>query len=347
MRRIDDEANLGPPAGRVELRCECGRGWGQGILVVPQHSPPLIALRVPCLECCARNQGRDTPTQFASTQFTPTQVIPREIVSNSPPVVENHGGYLVYVPPPQLPGRRLRLPREHWGFSLAPDAKGRDGSWRSEVSPESRVTLQRNGTLAALRGLGLTVVETEEDRQVVNSLRKIVQGGRFSLLIQGEAGTGKSHLLYACAQDLCLDGADVEVLDERLYQKRIRSSWNGTEEDRRERQEELAAQTNRYVHVDVLVWDELAAGITDERLPTGIVTELDVLLRERTRLGRATLWATNCRDEGLKARLGYPVFSRILGAVGENSWQLRGLDRRITGNRLTNVLQMHKLTEEP
>ncbi len=189
------------------------------------------------------------------------------------------------------------------------------------------------------------IPKTTEQTQAMNLVQELIQGKHQSIVLQGDPGTGKSHLFRCAARELekqkvLWTGHDWEGKDKDFevnkivvitkvpeLMKLIQSTYKG----RTDLSETIILET--IANADVLILDEIAGerSKTDNGFETwsGDITYqiLD------SRQGKCNLYNLNYSSAEVKKKYGETHGKRILSrmASGAKILQVKGPDHRMKG----------------
>ena len=159
------------------------------------------------------------------------------------------------------------------------------------------------------------------EERVYNSCAEFAHqfGRRFeNLLFFGAPGLGKTHLSAAIAREVSAAGWSV-VYDTAGH------VFRACEEEKFNREEEAAAETERVLRCDLLILDDLGTEMTTSFVQSALYEIVNTRLTER----RSTILSTNLLPEDLERRYSPQVASRIRGEyqllpfVGEDIRRLK------------------------
>jgi len=281
------------PGERAELPCPrgCG-GWTEVRTIVGPRNP--IGLVMPCLSC--------------RKKLIPDDV---EIAAKDGGTLYEVDGYTYYRPNPNSrpAWKRLGLAPEFANLSLV-----RPGAVEDRRRKKNLLVPLEN------RKPGITYVTSDEQWDVVEALRAIIgQTAKYSILVYGNNGTGKSRLLYAAAQDLVGIGRQVFILRGDVLSVNMASKFD-------DKQEAAKFMVRNACEADVLVWDEFAfvPGAQDQWMNRDVLTAITEIVYHRYEKQLITLWNGNGLEAGLRARLGDAVWSRVQGSCQRKIFGLVG-----------------------
>lgn len=125
----------------------------------------------------------------------------------------------------------------------------------------------------------------------------------YFLTLQGNNGTGKSHLLQASAKVALDNGILVKYVYTPRFLDRLRKTFNDNAEA------DYAHIFDQYQTPGLLLMDDLGAG----RYTDWAVEQVEKLVEARYQDQRKTAFATNLGEDEIAERLGYRVADRIFG----------------------------------
>lgn len=157
-----------------------------------------------------------------------------------------------------------------------------------------------------------------KDRTGVGSARKHAQefaeGNGFpTLVLVGEPGTGKSHLLEAIGRYALLGQRTVRYDVSASFLERLRNTYSHREEDG-----DLLDLLLWYQRQSIVLLDDLGA----EAATDWAAQQLTSFIDQRLHMGLRLAIATNCTEEEMAERLGDRLASRLFqqnAALGEVS----------------------------
>ncbi|EHD5018762.1 ATP-binding protein [Listeria monocytogenes] len=143
------------------------------------------------------------------------------------------------------------------------------------------------------------------------------------LVLQGNTGTGKSHLAYATSRELLKKGYLVLFVTVPEMLDSVRRTFD--------RNSEITKQEliSWYLKADLLVLDDLGVEKINEK-NQGFVSEIMYDITNG-RVDKPLIITTNLKSKGIAARYGGVEGQRIVSRISKNSTviELKGRDRRI------------------
>jgi DNA replication protein DnaC len=137
---------------------------------------------------------------------------------------------------------------------------------------------------------------------------------KWSLVLFGSTGVGKTFTMYAVARELWIDRYDVEIIEVPVFMDLIRPS-----------SDDAGRTFDRMKSVEVLCLDDLGS----ERISDWTSERLDIILNHRWQYQLPTIVTTNVAPRDLAETLGERGASRLVG--GSALVKFTGKDKRING----------------
>jgi len=163
--------------------------------------------------------------------------------------------------------------------------------WKDSNIPH----LDEPRTLATFRGRP----GTEEAERAVNNY--IQFGGAPALVLVGQTGSGKSHLLEAIGRDAMENNQTVRYDTAAAFLDRLRHTYSGADD------QDLWQLTSWYQDRSLVLLDDLGAEASKDWAAQQLTDFIDNRLRNKRRL----VIATNCTESELGERLGERLRSRL------------------------------------
>lgn len=147
-------------------------------------------------------------------------------------------------------------------------------------------------------------VTTSAKQQAIAYIKSFLasEQGRYNLLIQGNPGTGKTHLCVAITRNLKEKGFTVGILTTGQFLSKIKTTYNKASITTEER---IFKDLKR---LDLLIIDDLGAEATggNDDWRKSMIFEL-----VESRSGKPTIYTSNLTETDLSIAVGQRVFSRL------------------------------------
>ena len=223
--------------------------------------------------------------------------------------------------------RRAHIPERYWQWAMSSAAPTRDRSETLAQMVAGGQVVMHQGNAAAWQALS----------------RLIEMGGRGSMVLEGEVGTGKTLMLSVLACQLLRPGLQREEVVDSMGHSRLRTSGGISvvytsepallaETSRLMRDHSKGGRESLIDHAErarVLILDELGARAGRKGADDWGATVIEEIIDARFARGLPIVAATNLTQPQLQERLGARSYSRLASMAVDSWYRLGGGDWRV------------------